>query len=72
MSGAESVDFDDPDGLGGVGVDDVTIDDRGMTVTSCYVGSFTTVGAHSVCSAGWLMNCLPPAGWLPNEVLPAE
>jgi hypothetical protein len=23
-------------------------------------------------SAGWLMNCLPPAGWLPIEVLLAE
>jgi len=46
VSGAESVNCDDPDGLGGVGVDNVTIDDRGMTITSCYVGSLTILGAH--------------------------
>jgi hypothetical protein len=30
------------------------------------------VRSVSVRSAGWLTNCLPPAGWLSIEVLPAE
>jgi hypothetical protein len=30
------------------------------------------VRSVSVCSAGSLMNCLPPVGWLPIEVLLVE
>lgn len=46
VTGGESVNCDDPDGLGGVGVGDVFADDRGMTITSCYVGSLTILGTQ--------------------------
>lgn len=72
VGGAQSVSCDDPAGLGGVGVGDVTTDDRGMTITSCYVGSLRILGAHL--SATLVLSGRPamvrrwPLGrWRPNN-----
>jgi len=72
VRGAKSVNCDDPDGLGGVGVGDVTTDDRGMTITSCYVGCLTILGTHlsaTLVLAGrpTMLRRWPLGRWRPND-----
>jgi len=48
-------------------------DDQGLTISLRtawlrILMALRVVRSVSVCSAGWLMNCLPPAGWLLIEV----
>ena len=46
VTGAARIDTHDPDGLGGIAVCDVTMENGSMTLTSCSVGHLSVIGEH--------------------------